>query len=162
MKSILSRLVATALLTLCAQGVALAASPVVEALIDATMPEKIVEVAKGFGSAELSKDQDGDPYISGRIEGKKYQISFFGCSGSSKCHDIRFLTGWSKTKVGLEQTNEWNRTKRFGTAFLDKDGDPILTMTVNLEHGVNRDNLDETFVYWGLAVKGFENEVARR
>jgi hypothetical protein len=162
MQSILSRLVVASWIACSPQGIALAQSPAIDTLIDATMPERIVEVAKGFGSAELSKDGDGDPLISGRIEGKKYQISFFGCSGGSKCHDIRLLTGWSKTKVGLEQTNEWNRTKRFGTAFLDNEGDPILTMTVNLEHGVSRSNLDDTFVYWGIAVRAFEKEVASR
>ncbi len=160
MKSILSGLVAASFLTFCTQGAVFAASPGVDTFIDATMPEKIVEIAKGFGSAELSTDVDGDPLISGRIEGKKYQISFFGCTGGSKCHDIRLLTGWSKTKVGLEQANDWNRTKRFGTAYLDKEGDPILSMTVNLEHGVSRSNLDETFVYWGIAVKAFEKELA--
>ncbi len=162
MKSKLSRLLFASWMVYCAQGAALADSPAGITLIDATMPEKILEVAKGFGSAELSKDQDGDPYISGRIEGKKYQISFFGCSDGGKCHDVRFLTGWSKTRVGMEQTNEWNRSKRIGTAFLDKDGDPILTMTVNLAHGVSRDNLDESFVYWGAAVKEFERGVASR
>lgn len=160
MKSTKSTLVVAALLAFCVQGAALAASPVSDSLIDASMPEKIVEVARGFGSAELSKDQDGDPYISGRIEGKKYEISFFGCSGGSPCHDIRFLTGWNKTKVGMEQINEWNRTKRYGTAHMDKEGDPMLAMTVNLEQGVSRGNLDDTFAYWSHVVKQFANEVA--
>ncbi len=160
MKSILSRLVVASWFAFCAQGVALAESPAVVTLIDAKMPEKILEVAKGFGSAELSKDGNGDPVISGRIEGKKYQISFFGCSGGSKCHDIRLSTGWSNTKVGLEQVNAWNRTKRYGTAYLDDEGDPILSMTVNLEHGVNRSNLDDTFDDWSTVIRAFEKEVA--
>lgn len=162
MKVKLSRLLFVAWLAYCAQGAAWAEAPAGVALIDATTPEKVLEVAKGFGSAELGKDAEGDPSIFGRIDGKKYQISFFGCSGGANCHDIRFMTGWSETKVGMEQTNEWNRTKRVGTAFIDRDGDPLLTMTVNLKHGVSRGNLEENFVFWQVAVKQFEKEVASR
>ncbi|GEM_PF-6816669 len=36
-------------------------------MINAENPEAILDIAKGFGSARLKKDREGDPMISGRI-----------------------------------------------------------------------------------------------
>ncbi len=56
----------------------------------------------------------------------------------------------------MYRINNWNRTKRFGKAYLDNDGDPILVMTVNLDYGVTRDNLEDDFNWWTIAIKNFE------
>jgi hypothetical protein len=62
----------------------------------------------------------------------------------------------------MSDINTWNRTKRFGKAFLDKDGDPALEMTVNLDYGVSRENLDDSFNWWSKAVKSFLKDVLRQ
>ena len=64
-------------------------------LIDATMPDKILEIAKGFGTASLDKDNVGDPRITGRIDGQKYTIHFYGCLNGKDCDDIQFYTYWT-------------------------------------------------------------------
>jgi hypothetical protein len=128
-------------------------------LIDGTDPNAILDVAKGFGSATLEKDDTGDPKISGRIEGVKYGIYFYGCEAGASCTEIQFAAGWSDTKVPMAEINEWNRTKRFGKAYLDKENDPILEAPVNLKNGVSVKNLESTFEWWGAIVKVFENEV---
>ncbi len=94
-----------------------------EELVDATMPERIYEIARGFGSAELGKDSQGDPASSGESDGTSTGcISMAAPKGGS-------ATTSSSPPAGaaprfLEKINEWNRDKRFGKAYIDSDGDP--------------------------------------
>lgn len=37
-----------------------------------------------------------------------------------------------------ERVNDWNRTKRFSRAYLDRDGDPIIESDIDLEGGVTK------------------------
>lgn len=119
------------------------------ATVDATEPNKILEIAKGFGSAELSNDKHGDPLIQGRMEEYKYQIIFYDCENGKNCTTIAFDAAWEiSSEVDLEKVNDWNQNKRFGRAFLDVDGDPALDWDVNLKHGVEKANLEDTFKIW--------------
>ena len=47
-----------------------------QTLIDGSDPEQIVNAARGYGSAQLTTDSDGDPRIRGRIDGTIYVIFF--------------------------------------------------------------------------------------
>ncbi len=146
---------ATALTLLMHAGVASAADEIVAA----TNPDKIFEIAKGYGNATLDTDSQGDPKIIGRVEGIKYGIYFYGCKDGKACTDIQFNAAWSGTQANLKLLNEWNRTRRFGKAFLDKDGDPVLQLSVNLDHGVTRKNLEDTFDWWVRIVPEFKRQV---
>ncbi len=138
----------------CSIGCACAAD-----IVDATDPSAILNVAKGFGSATLETDSAGDPKISGRIDGVKYGIYFYGCNAGKACTDIQLAAGWSDVKVTLDKINEWNRTKRYGKAYLDKENDPMLELSVNINHGVSVKNLEDTFEWWKAIVDGFQEEV---
>ncbi|MBV0933316.1 YbjN domain-containing protein [Marinobacterium weihaiense] len=127
-----------------------------DSLVSATTPERIVDVARGFGSASLSTDNYGDPLITGRIEGIKYGIFFYSCTDNADCKDVQFSAVWSDINVSLSRLNEWNREMRFGKAYLDADGDPTLEMAVNLRHGVSQNNLDDTIDWWRVASTDFE------
>ncbi|AWI79602.1 YbjN domain-containing protein [Parazoarcus communis] len=135
------------------------ASPSLAAMIDATDPSRIYEIARGFGSAELGRDGQGDPRIVGRIDGTKYGIYFYGCRKGKDCDDIQFSAGWSGTKVSLEKINRWNLEKRYGKAYLDRDGDPRLEMVVNIDYGVSTRNLEDSFNWWTKAMESFKEEV---
>ncbi|WP_341502328.1 YbjN domain-containing protein [Gallaecimonas sp. GXIMD4217] len=129
------------------------------AMITAKDPQAILNIAKGYGSAVLEKDSAGDPKIRGRIEGIGYSIFFYGCKDGKSCDDIQFNAGWSGTEVTLSDVNRWNSQKKFGKAFIDSEGDPILQMAVNIDHGVSEMNLEDTFNWWQVAMKGFKQEV---
>ena len=130
-------------------------------IISAENPEAILNIAKGFGSAKLEKDPGGDPLITGRIEGKVYIIVFDGCENGKKCDDIHFGAAWSGKKVSLNDINRWNRDKKFGTALLDTDGDPVLRMFVNIDFGVTEKNLEDTFDWWSKALSVFKKDVLK-
>lgn len=128
-------------------------------IITAANPEDIVEIARGFGSAELSKDSQGDPKIIGRIDGTRYFILFYGCDQGRDCDDIQFRTAWSAKSITLEAINKWNYNKRFAKAYLDKDNDPVLEMPVNIDFGVTRRNIEDTFDWWSIALRDFKKTV---
>ena len=128
--------------------------------IDGADPDALHEIALGYGTAELGRDSSGDPMIQGRLRGVKYAIFFFGCDGQgAECTDILFYAAWGGAQVPMDRINQWNKTKKFGKAYLDDDGDASIDMSLNLEHGVTRKNLDDTFDWWRVAVEGFEDEV---
>ena len=120
--------------------------------------EMIENLARGFGSATLERRSNGEPYIVGRIDGTKYGIYFYGCENGKACQSIQFSAGWSGTKMTLESVNRWNRDKRFGKAYLDKEGDPRLEMDVNLDYGVTKGNFEDTFDIWTRVLKSFKND----
>ncbi|MGT2467953.1 hypothetical protein ACVOMV_28700 [Mesorhizobium atlanticum] len=45
----------------------------------------MLNIARGFGSARMGKDDNGDPMIYGRVEGVKYVIYFYGCEDHENC-----------------------------------------------------------------------------
>lgn len=129
-------------------------------LLDATDAERILQLARGFGSASLGEDDIGDPLITGRIEGSKYGIYFYGCDDNHhNCNELQFSAGWADVEVALSDINEWNKTRRFGKAYLDEENDPILEFSVNLEHGVTPDNFDSTLDWWASALKEFKEYI---
>lgn len=130
-----------------------------ETLIDGSDPEAIRQIASGYGSATLGTDPDGDPEITGRIEGTRYQVLFYGCTDGKGCKSIQLVAGWTDSPVELTALNAWNADRRFGKAYLDLDGDPAIEMNVNLDFGVTARNLDDTFDYWRYVLSDFQAEV---
>ncbi|MEL7312534.1 MAG: YbjN domain-containing protein [Pseudomonadota bacterium] len=128
-------------------------------LIDATDPDAVLNVARGFGSARLSEDGIGDPLISGRIKGEKYKLFFYMCEDNKNCKDVQFWSGWTGTDVTLQDVNRWNNEKRFGKAYIDDEGDPILTYVINLNGGVSYENLEDSFDWWQTMLSSFVTEV---
>lgn len=129
-------------------------------IIDATDPEEVRNIARGYGAATLVTDSDGDPKIEGRIEGKGYSVHFYGCEDGKNCRSINLATGWAtEGEYTVEQLNDWNRDNRFVKAYIDEEGDPILEMDVNLHLGVTRQNLDKTFDWWSFMMGEFTRDV---
>ncbi|MCG5513194.1 YbjN domain-containing protein [Ectothiorhodospira shaposhnikovii] len=129
-------------------------------IVDAKDPEKIRQLAQGYGSATLTTDSVGDPMIRGRIDGTGYTIMFYGCSQNLNCKNIQFTSAWQTNgQYTLEDMNQWNRVARFGKAYLDDEGDPVLEMNVNLDFGVTARNLDDTLDWWRVALLKFRSEV---
>lgn len=128
-------------------------------IVTARDPAVIYEVARGFGNAVQEKDGDGDPRITGRAEGIKYSIYFYGCTNHTNCEDIQFFAYWKGVKASLETINAWNAGNRFGKAYIDKDGDVCLIHPVNLNLGVTKANLEDAFEWWVAVSKSFRKDV---
>ena len=128
-------------------------------MVSGNTPQAILEIAKGFGSATLEKDGVGDPKIVGRIDGTKYNLYFFNCEDDhTDCDTLQFTAGWTGFDVSLRDLNVWNLERLYGKAYLDKDNDPILEMTL-VAAEMPASYLEEWFEWWQLAMKEFHTDV---
>lgn len=119
-----------------------------QTLIDGSQVDEILNIARGYGAATLDQRSNGDPMITGKIEGVSYQVFFMNCTDNANCEDLNFYAGFIDNKQTLDVINAWNRDKRFGKAYLDSDLDAVIEWDVNLEHGVTPQNLDANFSLW--------------
>lgn len=109
----------------------IAATPVrAEKIIETIDAPTVVSLLaeQGFPNAEI--DADGDVIV--RMQG--YRVLFLIGTYQGKSVQARFAISGSSAK--MEQMNQFNRDVRFGTAYLDGDGDPALSADLDLEGGV--------------------------
>ena len=125
-------------------------------LLDASSIERLQSILKGFGSARLDIDSDGDPMISGRSDGKQYTLFFYGCTEGRNCRSVQFWAYWDE-QAPLETVNEWNKGARYGRLYNDKDDDLVLEFDVNLSHGISERTMEENAEIW----VGLMSRVAR-
>ncbi len=96
-------------------------------------PQSVVKALQDAGyKAELTKDSAGDPLIHSASGGARFSIFFYGCENGTGCGEIQFYAGWTD-KISLERINQWNRTHRFGRAYLDDKGEVNIEYDINLE-----------------------------
>lgn len=124
-------------------------------LIPDADPQTVLQVAKGYGSATLQRNGGGDPKIVGRIEGVRYTIDFFGCVNGKQCDDILLRASWGDASIELSEINKWNADVKFGRGYLDDDNDPVVEMPVNMQGGISKKNLDDSFDYWRVVLKSY-------
>ena len=53
------------------------------------------------------------------------------------------------------QVAEWNRTKRFGRVYLDRDSDPWIEMDMDVEHGATTEAMANDLTRWALVLTEF-------
>ena len=119
-------------------------------------PEVVLNVAKGFGSAEMDKDDGGDPMITGRIQGLKYAIYFYGCKEAKDCRSIQFSSGYTDPWT-VEKANEWNKKFRWVKAYENEGSN--FKMDVDFKCGVTRQYLEEQFITWDSFISDMKESV---
>ncbi len=124
--------------------------------------EEIAKImtAKGL-PAEVTTDKDGDPLIRTFKNETKYGVYFYGCNAKSRCNSIQFSAGFSVKGFGLDQVQQWNRTKRFGRVYLDDEKEPWIEMDMDLEHGATVDAVSNNFDRWDGVVTEFKKFIAK-
>ena len=116
--------------------------------------------SKGY-PAELTTDRDGDPLIKSEAIGIKFEVYFYECNAQKRCQSIQYYTNWAVDTVNPTQIGEWNRTKRFGRAYLDRNQHPAVEMDVDLEHGATIAAIANDFVRWNLVMKTFRTYIGQ-
>ncbi|MBZ9762785.1 YbjN domain-containing protein [Mesorhizobium sp. CA8] len=117
-------------------------------------PAAILDIAKGFGSARMGRDDNGDPMISGRVEGVKYVIYFYGCEDHENCKSLQFSTGYTDP-LTADQANAWNAKYRWVKAY-SGDGSNF-KMDVSFAGGITKANLEEQFSNWNAMAANIKN-----
>ena len=128
-------------------------------LVTGADTDAILNAARGYGSATLTTQSNGDPQITGKINGVTYQVYFRNCTDNAKCEDLNFYLGFLDVKPTLEKINEWNFGKRFSRAYLDQDKDACVEMDLDMVKGVTADYLDSQFGLWNMVVGQFAEHV---
>jgi hypothetical protein len=138
---------------------ALALPAQAQTLITGNDTTEILNAARGYGSATLSTQSNGDPLINGKIDGITYQVYFRNCTDNENCEDLNFYLGFLDLDVSLEDINEWNFNRRFSRAYLDQDDDACVEMDLDLVEGVTAEYLDAQFSLWNMVVEQFSEHV---
>lgn len=128
-------------------------------------PGSIVAALVNAGyTAKLGVDATGDPMVTSGYGGTTFQVFFYNCTNHLNCATVQFHSGYTVTpRITLDQINDWNKSQRFGRAYLDKDGDPILEMDVDLDDGgvvplLFIDNME----FWVAILPKFEKAIGYR
>jgi len=139
--------------------VALAAPLAAQTTVDATDPDAVLAIAKGYGTAELELDAQGDPMVSGRMDGTLYTVLFYGCTENRNCTDIQFSASFTPSRIhSLTEINGWNRDRRFSKIFINDEGTIFIQHDVNTRHGVTTLNLDDSFDWFKLSLSSFRKD----
>ena len=138
------------------------ALPAQAQMVQAQDPDSVVQALRGGGyTATLGTDRVGDPLITSEFQGTTFQIYFYNCTDNRDCATVQFHSGYDlRRSPGLERINEWNRSQRFGRAYLDAENDPILEMDVDLDDGglsplLFIDNVE----FWTSVLTRFEDHI---
>lgn len=142
-----------------AMAIALTTSAQAQTMLTGADTAEILNAARGYGSATLSTQSNGDPQINGKIEGISYQVYFRNCTNNTDCEDLNFYVGFLDLKPTLAVINDWNFNKRFSRAYLDQDKDACVEMDVDLVAGVTAEYLDAQFGIWNMIVTQFSEHV---
>jgi Putative bacterial sensory transduction regulator len=68
--------------------------------------------------------------------------------------------GLRGTRANVQSVNEWNKSKRFGRAYIDADGDPCVELDYDLEGGVSDASIKVWFDTVNSIVSAFRTHVS--
>lgn len=142
-----------------------AVTPAAAQMVRAQDPQSVVTALQNAGyTAKLGTDKVGDPMITSAVGGTTFQIYFYNCTANRNCATVQFHSGYDlRTVTSLETINQWNRTQRFGRAYLDGENDPILEMDVDLDDGgVSAALFIDNIEFWTSVLSGFERHIGYR
>ena len=141
-------------------GIALA-TPLAAEQLHARDPGRLAQVIQDLGyRARLETDSVGDPMIVSSAGGTDFSIYFYGCTNNRECKSLLFKVGFDLVDgTTLENVNAWNETTLFGRAYLDDEQDPWLEMAVNLDGGVSQANFEDTYDWWEVVLRQFEDHI---
>ncbi len=124
--------------------------------------ERVLEIAKAHGEATLGKDSDGDPQIKVKSPRANWSIAFYGCDKGENCKTIQLHYGIAtQDKVAPAKVNDWNRTKRWAKAYIDKDNDPNISYDINTRYGVTQAGLNATIANFVAQIEDFKAAVLK-
>lgn len=130
--------------------------------VTAQNPGSVVRALQDAGyRAELTTDSTGDPLVKSSSSGSDFSIYFYGCTGNEDCRTIQFYAGYEDpSNASLSALNEWNKTKRFGRAYLGDDGIARLEMDVDIDDGgISKLLFEDNLEFWVLVMSQFEDHI---
>jgi hypothetical protein len=126
-----------------------------QVLVDGTDTQAVLKVARRFGSVRFDKQA---LQWTSRTTQTKYQGAFVDCDDEqSACNTVRLRARFDDQVLPMECINQWNVQEDLAHAYLDEDGNAVLSMAVTLQRGITQDNLAANFDIWLTAVERFKD-----
>lgn len=72
---------------------------------------------------------------------------------------LQLYAGFRDRKITLSRINEWNKSKRFSRAYLDKQNDPVIEADIELTGGVTQKNIKEWIKTFLVSVNAFQKHL---
>ena len=115
--------------------------------------QKILQIARNYGPAEIATTSRGNPMISGSMDEISYTVNFTGCTNGADCTELFFFAWWQGSQgMNAARINDWNADRFYGKMYIDSDGDLAVEMWVNLSYGVVTETLDDDFDWWNIVL----------
>lgn len=138
------------------------ALPATAQTLTASDPELIAELlrSKGYRAELPAAKPDESPHILSGAGGANFTLYFLDCTKGKDCKAVQYYAGFTKPKMDTAKINEWNRDKRFTRAYIDKEGDAVLEMDVNMApEGLPRALFVDNLEIWTSAIGEFYAKV---
>ncbi len=112
---------------------------------------KVERIMQELGLKDVT-EVDNNTY---RFEYEGLKILIF-----NKEETMQLYAGFSGAKISLSRINEWNKTKRFSRAYLDKDNDPVLEADIEITGGVTEKNIKEWFKTYQVSITTYKKHLS--
>jgi hypothetical protein len=123
-------------------------------IIETITAAQVQEVLQGLGFTGIEIDEDGDVIV------KMLGYNVLILVGSYENTSMQMNFAVSGTDANLRMVNEWNRAKRYSTASIDDDGDPVLESDLDLAGGVTKARVEDFFLTYYMLLEAFLEELS--
>lgn len=127
---------------------------------------EVAELLKNHGhDPKIQRDDNGGPMLLVNEEGDNFLVAFYDCSkggglAARRCTGAEFSVSYPvKKRPTLSQINEMNQTHRMAEVYMDSEGNPGVSMAVNIGGAFNSGNLADDLEWWTSAMRHFEKEI---
>jgi hypothetical protein len=125
-----------------------------------TAPEVAAALKKTGYPADIIADRAGDPLVRSSTGKVLFYVHFYQCSTDLRCASIQFAARFRHKAVTAATIAAWNREKRFGRAFLDRNGVAAVAMDVETSHGLTTEALEADINRWITVLTAFATFIA--
>lgn len=128
-------------------------------MVRADDPSTLASAMQSAGyRAELTTDDDGDPFIRSASSGTNFSIFFFGCTKNTDCTSIEFYVGFKlPDPLPVERYNKWNAENRYTRAYSTEAGAARLEMDLDLSgSGMPRELFLKNLEHWTKGLAEFD------
>ena len=92
--------------------------------------------------AELTMDERDVPVWQLSRRGVLLTITCYDRQSVDRYGSLLFYAGWQTSRtVPLAEINAWNRMARFGRAYIDEEGDPVLELDLLAAGGITEETI---------------------
>ncbi|MCD4690889.1 YbjN domain-containing protein [bacterium] len=122
-------------------------------VIDSINALEVRAVLQELGFASIEIDEDDDVIV------KMLGYNVLILVGSYNNTSLQMNFAVSGTEADLDMVNNWNRTKRYSTASIDGDGDPVLESDLDLAGGVTMARVQDFILTYYMLLEAFLDEL---